>query len=112
VTGPAGTAFATPAERRVSPLRVLDLVGIAAGLVGTHRAQSDMGRSWRIGVAPKVRTALITDGLFRYVRNPLFTFMTLVGTASTIAVPNTGTAASAAMLAAVVYIEARLVEEP
>lgn len=64
------------------------------------------------GVAPKERNALITDGLFRYVRNPLFTFMTLVGTASTIAVPNTGRGASAAMHAAGVYIEARLVEEP
>jgi protein-S-isoprenylcysteine O-methyltransferase Ste14 len=112
VTGLVGTAVATPSARRVSTVRLLGLAGIAAGLAGTYRAQLDLGRSWRIGVDTQERTDLVTDGLFRYVRNPIFSFMTLVGLSSALATPNRSTAAGAVMLAAGVSIQARLVEEP
>jgi hypothetical protein len=36
--------------------------------------------------------------LFRYVRNPVFSFMTLVWVSNAVAVPNVATAAGAAML--------------
>jgi protein-S-isoprenylcysteine O-methyltransferase Ste14 len=35
-------------------------------------AQSHMGTSWRIGIDTKKSTDLITTGLFRYSRNPVF----------------------------------------
>jgi protein-S-isoprenylcysteine O-methyltransferase Ste14 len=110
--GVVGTSVGTRTERRVSPLRVLALAGMAAGIVGTYRAQLEMGRSWRIGVDAQERTDLVTDGLFRRVRNPIFSFMVLVGASSAIAVPNWATVASALMLASGVDVQARLVEEP
>ena len=63
---------------------VTSVVGVAiamVGVVGTFMSQSSMGSSWRIGVDPSERTVLRTDGLFRLVRNPIFTAMalTLVG---------------------------------
>jgi protein-S-isoprenylcysteine O-methyltransferase Ste14 len=36
-----------------------------------------MGASWRVGVDPNERTELVTRDLFRSVRNPIFTGMTL-----------------------------------
>ncbi len=93
-------------------MRLLALAGIAGGLIGTYRAQLDMGRSWRIGVDAKERTDLVADGLFRYARNPIFSFMTLVGLSSFAAAPNTATGVGAAMLVVGVDVQARLVEEP
>ena len=112
VTGMVGTALAKPPGRRASPGRVAALFGMAAGVVGTYRAQRDMGESWRVGVDEADSTGLVTNGLFRHVRNPMFSFMTLVWAASAAAVPNAATAAGAAMLAAGLDIEVRLVEEP
>jgi protein-S-isoprenylcysteine O-methyltransferase Ste14 len=71
-----------------------------------------MGRSWRIGVDVQEKTDLVTDGLFRYARNPIYSFMTAVGLSSFAAAPNAATAAGAAMLAGGVELQVRLVEEP
>ena len=51
------------------------LVLASTGVVGTFAAQLDMGASWRVGVDPAEQTALVTAGLFRWVRNPIFTAM-------------------------------------
>lgn len=45
------------------------LVGLILVLVAQHQ----MGSAWRIGVDPDEKTVLITKGLFRYVRNPIYT---------------------------------------
>jgi protein-S-isoprenylcysteine O-methyltransferase Ste14 len=46
---------------------LLTVAGFGIALV----AQSQMGRSWRIGI-PGERTALVTAGLYRTVRNPIY----------------------------------------
>lgn len=38
-------------------------------------AQSQMGRSWRIGIDERHDTSLVMHGLFRYSRNPIFLAM-------------------------------------
>ena len=43
------------------------------GLIVILLAQYQMGSTWRIGVDPNEKTELITHGLFRYVRNPIYT---------------------------------------
>jgi protein-S-isoprenylcysteine O-methyltransferase Ste14 len=111
-TGLVGTVIAARSAPRAAPHRIVALAGIAAGLLGTYRAQLDMGRSWRIGVDVDEETDLVTDGLFRHARNPIFSFMTLVGLSSVAAAPNPATAAGAAMLVGGVEMQVRLVEEP
>ena len=46
------------------------LAAPAAWLV--WRGQEDMAASWRIGIAPGERTELVTRGLFRFCRNPIY----------------------------------------
>jgi protein-S-isoprenylcysteine O-methyltransferase Ste14 len=46
------------------------LISIGGALV--WRAQHDMGRAWRVGIDPALRTELITGGLFRFCRNPIY----------------------------------------
>ncbi|HVL01159.1 MAG TPA: isoprenylcysteine carboxylmethyltransferase family protein [Dongiaceae bacterium] len=46
-----------------------------AALVWTVLAQTQMGQSWRIGIDHEHRTALVTAGVYRFSRNPIFVGM-------------------------------------
>lgn len=54
-------------------VRLGGVVVALAGIAGTVAAQAAMGASWRGDVDPEARTALVTSGPFRWVRNPIFT---------------------------------------
>jgi protein-S-isoprenylcysteine O-methyltransferase Ste14 len=105
-TAPSWDALARPATLW------LGLGLMVAGTAGTLWAQLAMGTSWRIGVDPSERTALVTDGPFRWVRNPIFTAMLtgLVGLALLVPGP-LATLAFVATLAGV-ELQVRTAEEP
>lgn len=91
------------------------MAGVAVGVLGivlTLVAQLEMGSSWRIGVDPGERTALVTGGLFRLTRNPIFsaTILTAVGVA--VAVGNVIALLGAVGLIAAFELHVRRVEEP
>src|SRR5262245_2501575 len=69
------SALATsPTHSPLTPIGVaLALLGISVTVV----AQWNMGRSWRIGVDPGERTELVRTGLYRQVRNPIYSGMAL-----------------------------------
>src|SRR5581483_10561936 len=88
------------------------VVVFGVGLAIVTRAQATMGASWRVGTDPAETTALVTDGAFRRVRNPIFSGMTLclAGIALT-----TGAWAAAVAVAAFIVgmeLQVRFVEEP
>ena len=62
---------------------------LVAGLVLLVRAQLDLGASWRIGVDESARPGLITSGLYRFCRNPIFLALLLVWTGYTLLLPTT-----------------------
>jgi protein-S-isoprenylcysteine O-methyltransferase Ste14 len=82
------------------------------GLVGTLWAQLSMGTSWRIGVDESDRTALVTRGPFRWVRNPIFTAMVFATTGLGLLVPNLASIAAVAAIVLAVELHVRVVEEP
>jgi protein-S-isoprenylcysteine O-methyltransferase Ste14 len=68
----AGSLFS-----RIRALEYLavDITGFTIGLLGLSfclYAQVKMGSSWRVGIDEKVKTDLITTGLYRYIRNPTY----------------------------------------
>jgi protein-S-isoprenylcysteine O-methyltransferase Ste14 len=71
-----------------------------------------MGASWRIGVDPAERTALVTEGVFRLARNPIFTAMVVAQLGVVLMVLTWVSAASLAALVAAVQLQVRTVEEP
>ncbi len=93
-------------------LRAVGITLFALGFYLTIRAQLDMGESWRIGVDLEESTALVTGGVFRFVRNPIFTGMLLVCAGSALMVPNALALAGAALIAGSLEIHVRSVEEP
>lgn len=49
------------------------------GIITTIISQYQMGAEWRIGVDEKEKTALVTHGLYSYVRNPIYSGVILFG---------------------------------
>lgn len=87
--------------------------GVAVlGFVGVLAAQTGMGSSWRIGVDPSERTALVTSGAFALVRNPIFTAMITALAGLTLLVPTLVTAAALVCLVLAIELQVRVVEEP
>lgn len=83
-----------------------------AGVLLSLAAQHNMGASWRIGVDPSERTALVTGGLFAHIRNPIFTGMLAVTAGLVGMVPTAISVLALACLLAAVQIQVRVVEEP
>jgi len=88
------------------------VVVAVAGFLGVVASQSGMGTSWRIGVRPGEETELVTDGLFAWVRNPIFTAMSVAVGGLVLAVPSPMTLAGLAFLVLGIEIQVRVTEEP
>ena len=113
VAGPVA-ALAFDATRLVDSdwLAGLGLALSVLGLVGLLWSQSSMGESLRIGVDPSERTALVTAGPFRWVRNPIYSAMLVYVAGVALMVPNIASLVALGALALALDLHVRLVEEP
>jgi protein-S-isoprenylcysteine O-methyltransferase Ste14 len=88
------------------------LVLAAAGIGITVLAQIQMGESWRIGVDGSEVTPLVRHGLFRHVRNPVFTGMLCAALGFVLLAPNQLVVATWLLMAGLIELQVRVVEEP
>jgi protein-S-isoprenylcysteine O-methyltransferase Ste14 len=103
----------------MAPLGVLDHpavrgVGVALavlGILAAFAAQLSLGDSWRIGVDEAERTALVTTGAFRLVRNPIFAATILAFLGIAFMVPNPVAVTGAVLTVIGIEVQVRLVEE-
>jgi len=87
---------------------VLALLGFALVLL----AQLQMGASWRIGVDPEERTALVEDGLFSLVRNPIFSAISVFALGFAMLVPNALSLVALVLGGVGLELQVRWIEEP
>lgn len=95
-----------------APIGVLGIVLVILGIVLTVAAQVEMGASWRGDVDLDARTELVTTGLFRFVRNPIFTGTATTALGLALMVPNVLALAMLIAFFVALQIQVRLVEEP
>jgi protein-S-isoprenylcysteine O-methyltransferase Ste14 len=94
------------------PVRATGVVLAVVGIAATLAAQLAMGASWRPDVDPDVRTALVTTGPFRLVRNPILTATAAAAAGLALVVPNLLAATMLVAFVIALEIQVRLVEEP
>ena len=112
---PLATIYAWPASNLLVAAPVLHVVGAfvaTVGIVGALVAQGEMGDSWRVGVDEAEETELVTRGLFRWVRNPIFTFVLLSLAGLVLVLPTVISLLATALAATGIELQVRAVEEP
>ncbi len=98
---------------RHSWVDAISLGSLLIGTCGTWAAQSAMGASWRIGVGESERTELVVGtGPFRWIRNPIFTFMIISSAGFATFLPNVLSLGSVVCLVIAVELQVRFAEEP
>ncbi|MBB6215319.1 protein-S-isoprenylcysteine O-methyltransferase Ste14 [Anaerosolibacter carboniphilus] len=69
-------------------IRYVGIAAMAAGLGLFILAMITMRTSWRVGIDKKTKTELITEGIYRYSRNPAFVGFDLMFTGVFLTYPN------------------------
>ena len=112
-------AFAPTIYQFATPIVWLDswvvkTVGVALmilALIWTAVAQTQMGKSWRIGIDEKNKTELIDAGLFGVSRNPIFLGMRIALFGFFLALPNAVSLAATLLADVLMQTQVRLEEE-
>lgn len=88
---------------------VIAWAAMISGLIFVLKAQVEMGDSWRIGIDDKP-TELVTGGLFRFVRNPIFSAMLFTAFGLVGLTPAVPSIAGWVIMAALVRLQCRFEE--
>ena len=105
--------FALPDFAAVEPyasVRVLAAAFAVVALAATIRCWLRMGDDWRMDIGAR-KTDLITDGLFRLIRHPIYAFSMLLMVCSAIIVPTAAMIAIAAIHLTLMNLKARNEEQ-
>jgi len=92
-------------------LQKIGCVMLLLSLVIVWVAQSQMAESWRIGIDEENKTELVTNGLFRYSRNPIFLGIMVANIGLFSVLPNAFTMLIVALSTISVNTQIRLEEE-
>jgi protein-S-isoprenylcysteine O-methyltransferase Ste14 len=93
-------------------LSLSGVVLVVVGTVATFAAQLAMGESWRAGVDPQERTALVTTGPFALVRNPVLSAVLVTCLGLSLMVPTVIGLAGLVFVVVANELLVRMVEEP
>jgi len=105
--------FAPPlAPLDCAAVHALGLLFACAGITLTVLAEFEMGDSWRVGVDPSETTSLVEHGLFRHVRNPIYSGMLLFALGLFCLVPSLVSLAAGLAFVLAIQLQVRGVEEP
>lgn len=92
-------------------IKLIGLGLLAIALIWTIVAQGHMKNSWRIGIDTETKTELVTTGLFRFSRNPIFFGMILSLVGLFLTTPNALTGLFLILGYILIQIQIRLEEE-
>jgi protein-S-isoprenylcysteine O-methyltransferase Ste14 len=108
-TRTAGT-WAPPAFAHEMPYVALRWLGAGFGLVClalSIECWRRMGKNWRMAVAPDQRTELVTTGLYKYVRHPIYALSIILMLCTFVVVPTGPVVVMAAIHITLMIMKAR-----
>jgi protein-S-isoprenylcysteine O-methyltransferase Ste14 len=91
-------------------IRAIGWLAMLLGFLVVVAAQADMGASWRVGIDPQT-TALVTSGLYRVVRNPIYSGMIVTYFGFVLVTPASWTVMTFLMIVLVIELQTRLEEK-
>jgi protein-S-isoprenylcysteine O-methyltransferase Ste14 len=108
--GASSPPWQLPAFAREMPMLLLRWLAAGVGLaclgLSIH-CWRRMGRNWRMAIAPDQQTELVTTGLYRLVRHPIYALSILLMTCTVVVVPTLPVAAMAVVHIGLMLTKAR-----
>lgn len=98
-------------QLETSTIKYVGLGLLAFALIWTIIAQGHMRNSWRIGIDTETKTELITTGLFRHSRNPIYFGMIISLVGLFLTTPNSLTGLFLILGYVLIQIQIRLEED-
>lgn len=92
-------------------IKIAGLSLLFAALVWIIAAQTQMGSSWRIGIDSANRTDLVSKGLFKVSRNPIFLGMRIALAGFFLTLPNAFTLVALVLGEVLLQLQVRLEEQ-
>jgi len=110
---PFVTVFARPHWRLIDPLLARGWIACASAVIAavclylSRGCWKAMGKSWRMGIDPSERTALVFSGPYAYVRHPIYALSQAMMLATVVAIPSPLMIAAGLVHVALLQWEAR-----
>lgn len=95
----------------IEGLKLSGLIILLVSFIWTSVAQYQMSKSWRIGIDYNEKTELISHGLFRYSRNPIFLGVLISYLGTFLIIPNILSFSTMVVTYVTIQTQVRLEEE-
>ncbi len=92
-------------------LQILGMLILVVSLIWTYIAQAHMRESWRVGIDESQKTSLVTQGVFRFSRNPIYLGMMASVLGLALVTPNALTVLLLVIGYVLIQIQVRLEED-